>query len=60
MSTLARRMGYGRSLLERLYANNVPMQMLNEQHRMHKEISQYPSAAFYGGMVSEDWCKSIL
>ncbi|KAF5831577.1 hypothetical protein DUNSADRAFT_12957 [Dunaliella salina] len=53
MSPLARNMKYGRSLLERLYANNIVMRLLDVQHRMVPDVSRYPAAAFYNGLLAD-------
>jgi len=46
--------GLDTSLQDRLMnQNNFPYVMLDMQYRMNKEISQFPSSAFYGGKVKD-------
>jgi len=54
MSPKAQECGLARSLQERLmFDNKFHYTMLNVQYRMRKEISQWPSAKFYEGKVSD-------
>lgn len=40
---------YDRSLFQRLEEAGQPVHMLNEQYRMHPQISHFPRHIFYGG-----------
>lgn len=42
---------YDRSLFERLHEVNHPCQLLDMQYRMHPEISVFPNAQFYSGVI---------
>ncbi|CAK0874866.1 unnamed protein product, partial [Prorocentrum cordatum] len=42
---------YCRSMMERLMSSGHDYVMLEEQYRMHPEISRFPSARFYGGRL---------
>ena len=42
---------FSRSLFERLLHCDIEKIMLNEQYRMHPEISQFPSEKFYEGKL---------
>jgi senataxin len=53
MSPLAARMGYDRSLFERLQLLGSPMLMLDVQYRMHPKISHFPREQFYNGKVQK-------
>ncbi|CAB3251727.1 unnamed protein product [Arctia plantaginis] len=56
-SQRAKKHGLSESLFSRLSSNTddwtigSPVIMLNQQYRMHPDIADYPSRAFYGGMV---------
>ncbi|KAK9842012.1 hypothetical protein WJX81_004236 [Elliptochloris bilobata] len=39
--------GYNVSLFRRLQANGFPVQVLNQQYRMHPDIAAFPAAEFY-------------
>ncbi|CAM9304806.1 unnamed protein product [Chrysoparadoxa australica] len=52
MSKAAENAGYGRSVLERLFALNHEHIMLQEQYRMHPAIQEFPSRQFYRGLLS--------
>jgi len=45
--------GYERSLMGRLLEGGQPFRMLQEQYRMHPEISRFPAAHFYGGRLRD-------
>ncbi|ETK90728.1 hypothetical protein L915_05544 [Phytophthora nicotianae] len=47
-------MGYDRSLQQRLVENGSPVLLLNQQYRMHPEISEFPSKFFYEGKLVQD------
>ena len=47
ISSLAKKMGYDRSLLDRLLQNNFPSSLLDTQYRMHPKISEFPNRRFY-------------
>mmetsp|Transcript_20367 Transcript_20367/g.38099 ORF Transcript_20367/g.38099 Transcript_20367/m.38099 type:complete len:891 (+) Transcript_20367:242-2914(+) len=49
----AEKLGYYKSLFQRLIDNGYEFTMLNTQFRMHPKISLYPSQAFYGGEVKD-------
>lgn len=52
---LAHRLLLGRSLMERLmYRAELPYRMLDEQYRMHPEISRFPSRRYYKGELKDD------
>lgn len=54
MSTEASRKGYSRSLFVRLMETNKEyVHLLNEQYRMHPDISKLPSAVFYNGQLKD-------
>jgi senataxin len=42
---------YDRSLFQRLEEAGQPVYLLNEQYRMHPEISHFPRNIFYGGAL---------
>jgi senataxin len=42
---------YDRSLFQRLEEAGEPVYMLNEQYRMHPQISHFPRHIFYGGYL---------
>jgi len=44
-----RNSNYDRSLFQRLEEAGQPVYMLNEQYRMHPQISHFPRHIFYGG-----------
>ncbi|CAE8591284.1 unnamed protein product, partial [Polarella glacialis] len=50
-SDAARKSGFCRSMMERLMGLGQEFIMLQEQYRMHPEISRFPSARFYGGRL---------
>lgn len=50
-SVACRRGGYDRSLFERLKFNGFPTVLLNEQYRMHTQISLWPSQYVYDGKL---------
>ncbi|CAM6084426.1 unnamed protein product [Calypogeia fissa] len=50
-SMLAKDRGYDRSLFERLQQVGHPCKLLNEQYRMHPEISVFPNRQFYNGVI---------
>lgn len=43
--------GYSRSLFERLIQRGYPFKLLDIQYRMHPSISEWPSFAFYDGLL---------
>eukprot|EP00916_Digyalum_oweni_P020809 GHVL01034671.1.p1 GENE.GHVL01034671.1~~GHVL01034671.1.p1 ORF type:complete len:794 (-),score=133.43 GHVL01034671.1:370-2505(-) len=45
--------GYEQSLFQRLQLAGVPVNMLKIQYRMHPQISQFPSRAFYEGKLED-------
>ena len=47
----AARAGYGVSMFERLSWGLVQPHLLDTQYRMHPQLAQYPSQAFYGGRM---------
>lgn len=54
MSTEASKKGYSRSLFVRLMESNQGrVHLLNEQYRMHPDISKLPSAVFYNGHLKD-------
>lgn len=59
-SQQAKTYGLGESLLSRLISctnkcsDSNPMVLLDQQYRMHPDIADYPSRAFYGGMVQTE------
>jgi len=53
ISPVAARLGLDRSLFARLQACGGPVSLLDEQHRMHPDVSAFPSARFYGGRVRD-------
>ncbi|TIB36120.1 hypothetical protein E3P84_01056 [Wallemia ichthyophaga] len=54
MSTEASKKGYSRSLFVRLMETNKGCaHLLNEQYRMHPDISKLPSAVFYQGQLKD-------
>ncbi|TIA90934.1 hypothetical protein E3P99_01297 [Wallemia hederae] len=54
MSTEASKKGYSRSLFVRLMETNRGcVHLLNEQYRMHPDISKLPSAVFYDGHLRD-------
>ncbi|KAG8932526.1 hypothetical protein FRC02_000979 [Tulasnella sp. 418] len=54
VSEEARAGGLGISLFERLLSEgNVPSIMLDQQYRMHPDISNFPSKEFYAGAVKD-------
>lgn len=56
------RLGYNKSLMERLFAcyggdqNEAMCTMLKTQYRMHPEICAWPSERFYGGKLQNAEC----
>lgn len=56
LSRTAARAGYDRSLFARLAAGGQPCHMLSVQYRSHPEVSRFPSAAFYGGLLTDGEC----
>ena len=51
VSETARRLGYARSLFERLEEAGHPSAMLRIQYRMHPAICRFPSSHFYSGKL---------
>lgn len=51
ISDLAQKMGYGRSLFDRLLKHNIPSTLLNIQYRMHPNISLWPNNQFYKSLL---------
>ena len=47
------KLAYGISPFERLLLEGHPKSTLNVQHRMNSEISKFPSAYFYGGVLQD-------
>ncbi|DBA03729.1 TPA: hypothetical protein N0F65_004146 [Lagenidium giganteum] len=45
---------YDRSMFERFVDNKSPVFLLNNQYRMHPEISQFPSRQFYQGKLVQE------
>lgn len=43
--------GLGTSMMERLQAAGLPVQLLRTQYRMHPELAAWPSATFYGNQL---------
>ncbi|KAL3687345.1 hypothetical protein R1sor_013654 [Riccia sorocarpa] len=54
VSMMARHIGYGRSLFERLQLVQHPYQLLKTQYRMHPEICSFPNREFYQGCLEDD------
>lgn len=50
-SDAAKRAHFCRSMMERMMSNCQDVIMLQEQYRMHPEISRFPSGRFYGGRL---------
>jgi senataxin len=50
-SQVCKAANFNRSLFERLIINGFYCSMLNEQYRMHKHISAWPSSQFYAGQL---------
>merc|ERR1711933_211203 len=46
--------GYNRSLFSRLMKAGYPVIRLKTQYRMHPLIREFPSTAFYGGLLKDD------
>jgi regulator of nonsense transcripts 1 len=44
--------GYGKSLFQRLVANEMDFVLLDKQYRMHPAISDFPNRCFYEGQLS--------
>ncbi len=54
ISTKAKQLGFDRSLMSRLMNDcRQPYSMLNEQYRMHPEISQWPARFYYEGELQD-------
>ncbi|GAQ88481.1 protein with P-loop containing nucleoside triphosphate hydrolase domain [Klebsormidium nitens] len=53
LSRAAANFNYERSLFERLQRGGLPVTLLSAQYRMHPEIRQFPSAHFYGGLLTD-------
>ncbi len=51
VSNKAQQLGLGVSLFERMRAVGIQPELLDEQYRMHPDISSFPSRVFYGGRV---------
>jgi senataxin len=51
LSPEAERLGFKRSMMERLMAGGMDYSLLNIQYRMHSEISVFPSTKYYGGKL---------
>eukprot|EP00611_Tribonema_gayanum_P024938 TRINITY_DN5585_c2_g1_i3.p1 TRINITY_DN5585_c2_g1~~TRINITY_DN5585_c2_g1_i3.p1 ORF type:complete len:751 (-),score=322.80 TRINITY_DN5585_c2_g1_i3:239-2491(-) len=51
ISQRAEAAGFGRSAMERLMLCGTECTLLEDQFRMHPSISQFPSAAYYGGRL---------
>ena len=49
ISSTALDLNYDCSMFKRLQAAGYPVRVLNEQYRMHPEISAFPSLEFYQG-----------
>ena len=49
----AERAGYGYSMFERLATGLVSPHLLDTQYRMHPALSEYPSTAFYEGLLKD-------
>ncbi|KAL3687346.1 hypothetical protein R1sor_013655 [Riccia sorocarpa] len=54
LSMMARDIGDGRSLFERLQMVKHPHQLLRTQYRMHPEISSFPNRELYGDCIEDD------
>lgn len=54
ISELAKQKGFGRSMMERLEQNRVPLLRLDTQYRMHADISEWPSNRYYNGELVTD------
>jgi senataxin len=52
-SEAAAKAGYSRSLFERLACKGIPVITLKDQYRMVPDIREFPSSAFYGGMLTD-------
>lgn len=46
--------GYSRSLFERLHENGFELLLLDEQYRMHPEISEFPRRQFYDSKLKDN------
>ena len=53
ISLRAKRLGYGRSLFERLQQGGHSYRMLTVQYRMHPAIRTFPSVHFYRGLLRD-------
>ncbi|DBA71486.1 TPA: hypothetical protein ACH3X2_14306 [Trebouxia sp. C0005] len=51
ISTQAAEAGLGVSMMERLQAAGIEVQLLKTQYRMHPALAAWPSAAFYGSQL---------
>eukprot|EP00392_Amoebophrya_sp_AT5.2_P000598 g599.t1 len=52
-SGIAKQKGYDRSLFQRLMEDGYPVEHLSMQYRMHPAISEFPSQAFYEGLLTD-------
>lgn len=53
-SNVAQEARYDLSLMERLMLNGLKPSFLKAQHRMHPDLTEYPSKKFYGGFLEND------
>ncbi len=51
MHVQAAEAGLGVSMMERLQASGLEVQLLRTQYRMHPALAAWPSAAFYAGQL---------
>eukprot|EP00397_Hematodinium_sp_SG-2012_P011294 GEMP01011430.1.p1 GENE.GEMP01011430.1~~GEMP01011430.1.p1 ORF type:complete len:895 (+),score=199.26 GEMP01011430.1:243-2927(+) len=54
-SQAAKECGYDRSLFQRLQESAHPVNMLNEQFRMHPQIAMFPSSMFYDSKLKSHY-----
>jgi hypothetical protein len=58
VSECGRKLGYDKSLMQRLMESNYPYDFLNVQRRMHPDIVQYPNKLFYENRLKTEYTNS--